>query len=157
MAQINLNAMPPCKANRGGIRAKILEVYSAIVQRRCGTFGIEGDVLRRPSISYRGDAMRKALTALAAAATIAAVAVPTTADARRGWRGPGIVGGFAAGAIVASAFARPYGYGGYFNYYQPAPVYYDYYAPAPLYYDYAAPQPYYGCWRWRYGYRYRVC
>jgi hypothetical protein len=102
--------------------------------------------------------MRKTLTALAAAATIAAVAVPTTADARRGRWAPGIVGGFAAGAIVASAFARPYGYsGGYYTYYQPAPVYYDYYAPAPLYYDYVAPQPYYGCWRFRYGYRYRVC
>jgi hypothetical protein len=105
--------------------------------------------------------MRKTLTALAAAATftVVAVATPTTADARRGWWGPAIVGGFAAAAI-AGAFARPYyygGYGGYYGYYQPAPVYYDYYQPAPVYYDYyAAPQPY-GCWRWRYGARYRVC
>ena len=106
--------------------------------------------------------MRKAVTALAAAATIAVatVATPTTADARRGWWGPGIIGGFAAGAIIGSAFARPYGYGypyGYYGYYAPAPVYYDYYTPAPAYYGYYAPRPYYGCWRWRSGYRYRVC
>jgi hypothetical protein len=95
--------------------------------------------------------MRKALTALAAAATIAAIAAPTTADARRGWRGPAIVGGSAAGT--------PYGYyGGHYNYGQPAPVFYDYYGLNPIYYDdYAAPQVYDGCWRYRYGYRYRVC
>ena len=48
-----------------------------------------------------------------------------------------------------------YGYGGYGGYY-PAPVYY--YAPAyaPAYY-YAPGPAYYGCVRWRYGYRVRVC
>jgi hypothetical protein len=114
--------------------------------------------------------MRKALTALVAASTIAiaAVATPTTADARRGWWGPAAVfGGFAAATIASAAFARPY-YGGYYGYYEPAPVYYNYYAPAPVYYDYyPVPQqpyygnyyrePYYDCWRWRIGYRYRVC
>jgi hypothetical protein len=102
--------------------------------------------------------MRKVVTALAAAATIAAatVATPATADARGGWWGPAIIGGFAAGAIVGSAFARPYPYYGYgYGYYAPAPVYYGYYTPAPAYYGYYAPRPYYGCWR--YGYRYRVC
>ena|SRR5436190_23199014 len=107
--------------------------------------------------------MRKAVTALAAAATLAAatLATPSTADARRGWWGPAIIGGFAAGAIVGSAFARPYGY--YGGYYAPAPVYYDYYTPAPAYYSYYGPpayygpRPYYGCWRLRYGHRYRVC
>jgi hypothetical protein len=109
------------------------------------------------ALAYRGDAMRKAVTALAVAGTIAAAAVanPSTADARRGWWGPAI-GGFAAGAIIGSALARPYyGYG--YGYRAPAPVYYDYYTPAPAYYGYYAPGPYYGCWRWRYGYRYRVC
>ena len=114
--------------------------------------------------------MTKTLTALATAATltVAAVASPTTAEARRGWWGPAILGGFAAAAL-AGAFARPYyggyygGYGGYGGYgyggyggYYPAPVYY--YAPAyaPAYYY--APRPaYYGCVRWRYGYRVRVC
>jgi len=69
-----------------------------------------------------------------------------------------VIGGFAAAAIIGSAFARPYPYyyGGYYNAYYPGPVYYDYYAPAyaPAYY---APGPYYGCVRWRGGYRYRVC
>jgi hypothetical protein len=43
--------------------------------------------------------------------------------------------------------------------YAPAPVYYGYYAPAPVGYNaYNAPRPYlWGCWRWRFGYRYRVC
>jgi len=51
------------------------------------------------------------------------------------------------------------GYNGYYsNYYYPAATYYNYYAPAPVYYSYyATPYPYYNCWRWRYGYRYRVC
>ncbi|HYQ20619.1 MAG TPA: hypothetical protein VEQ64_08690 [Xanthobacteraceae bacterium] len=99
--------------------------------------------------------MRTTLTAVAAAATIAVatIAAPTAADARRGWWAPAIIGGLAAGAIIGSAYARPY-YGGY-GYYQPAPVY-DGYAPA-YYGGYSAPGPYYGCWRWQNGYRYRVC
>lgn len=117
--------------------------------------------------------MRKSLTALAVAGTVAvaAIAAPTAAEARRGWWIGPAVGGFAAAAIIGSAFARPYyggyyggyggyngGYGGYYNAYYPQPVYYNYYAPQPAYYDYYyAPRPNYGCWRWRYGYRYRVC
>lgn len=115
--------------------------------------------------------MRKTLTAIAAAATIgvATLASPTTADARWGWWGPAL-GGFAVGAIVGGALARPYYYGGYYGGYYPAysyyPAgYYGYYAPtysysyaAPAYYGYAyAPRPYYSCLRGRYGYRYRVC
>ena len=101
--------------------------------------------------------MRRAGAVLAAAGTVAAltVATPNTADARWGWWGPGLVGGFAAGAIVGSALARPYYYPyGYYGYYAPAPVYYDYYVPGPAYYGYG-PRPYYGCWRRHY--RYRVC
>jgi hypothetical protein len=114
---------------------------------------------------HRGDAMRKSLTALAAATTIAvaAVATPTTADAqwrRGGWWGPAL-GGFAVGAIIGSAFARPYyayayygygygygpnyGYGYPANYGAPQPYYYGgYYAPRPYYGGYYAPRPYYG-------------
>src|SRR5262245_58262690 len=108
--------------------------------------------------------MRKTVTALAAATAlaIAAVATPTTADARGGWWGPAI-GGFAAGAIIGSALARPY-YGypyGSYSYYAPGPVSYSYYAPGPVSYSYYAPAyapcPYHGCVRYRYGYRYRVC
>jgi hypothetical protein len=88
--------------------------------------------------------MRRLLTALTATAIAAAgVAAPTSADARwRGWWAPAL-GGFAVGAIVGSAFARPYyaypsygyAYGGY-GY----PAYYGY---GPAYYSYSYP-PYYG-------------
>jgi hypothetical protein len=68
--------------------------------------------------------MKKMLTALVAAATIAGAAVATSAPAEArwgggwhgGWRGGGWgwgLGGFAAGAIVGSALAAPYYYGGY--------------------------------------------
>ena len=94
--------------------------------------------------------MRKSLIALAAAATIAvaAVATPTTAEARRGWWGP-----------VVGPVANPYCCGGSYSYYAPAPVYYDYYQPRTVDFEfYAAPQSYYPeCWRFRHDYRYRVC
>jgi hypothetical protein len=88
--------------------------------------------------------MRKTLTAVATAATvaIAAVATPTAADAHRfGWGGPALFGGLVAGALISGAFA---------------PRYYDY---GPGYYSYG-PGPY-SCWRraWN-GWRvvhYRVC
>jgi hypothetical protein len=148
--------MPHGKLNRGSIRANCQTHIQTSFNFSVEYLEARGDAVRRPVDFVEVTPMRKTLTALAAAATIAVVAAPTSADARRGWWGPGMVGGFAAGAIIGSAFARPY-YGGYYGYYQPAPVYYDYYAPAPVYYDYVAPQPSYGCWRWRYGYRYRVC
>jgi hypothetical protein len=97
--------------------------------------------------------MTKTLTAIAAAATLgaAAIATPTTAEARciGCWVGAGVLGGLAAGAIIGSAAAYgPYGpYGPYYAY---------------------GPSPYYGpaCWWQRqrvwdgYGWRYtrvRVC
>jgi hypothetical protein len=93
---------------------------------------------RTPQI--RGDPMRKTVTALATAAivAVAAVAAPTGAEARWGWgggwrgpgwgccwrgpgwgwRGPAFVGGVAAGAVIAGAWAQPYYYGpGYAGYY----------------------------------------
>src|SRR5438034_9705988 len=112
------------------------------------------------------EAMRKSLTAVAAAATlaIAAVAAPPTAEARWGWRGGAFVGGLTAGALISSAFAGPY-YGGYYpaaypNPY-PYPYYYGYFRPYPIYYRMYTPRyygayaywPYYRCWR----YGYRVC
>jgi len=91
--------------------------------------------------------MRKLLLTALAAATIAVagVATPTTADARsRGWWGPAL-GGFAVGALIGSAFARPYyaypysyGPGPYYAYGSPA-----YYGYGPAYYSYSYP-PYYG-------------
>jgi hypothetical protein len=71
--------------------------------------------------------MRKILTALVAAATIAGAALATSAPAQA-WRGGGWgwgwgLGGFAAGAIVGSALAAPYyyPYGGYYAPYAYAP------------------------------------
>ena len=53
--------------------------------------------------------MRRTLTAVAAAATvaIATAATPSTADARWGWWGPAL-GGLAVGAIIGGALASPY-------------------------------------------------
>lgn len=81
--------------------------------------------------------MTRTLTALATAAIVAAAAVtmPTTADARGGRIGLGILGGLAAGAVVGGALAAPYYYGGGPYYYGGGP----YYA--------AAPYPYRSCWR----------
>jgi hypothetical protein len=160
-------ATPMCSAakdsrvqgHHGGIQVSI-SGHSAHVQGRRTTFRATATFVIGPSSSHGGHAMRKTLIAVAAAATIAVatVATPTTADARRGWWGPAL-GAFAVGAIVGSAFARPY-YGGYYGGYYPSYSYYPAYGYgyAPASYGYAyAPGPYYGCWRWRYGYRYRVC
>jgi hypothetical protein len=99
--------------------------------------------------------MRKTLIAFTAAATLiaAAVATPGTADARRGWWGPAVIGGFAAGAIIGGALAaRPH----YYPYYGPGPV-----APGPVQYEYYQEPPYEvvpeDCWGWRKGVRYRAC
>jgi hypothetical protein len=100
--------------------------------------------------------MTRTLTALAAAATIAivAVAAPQQAEARHGGWGPGIVGGLAAGAIIGGALAGPRYYGGYQD------PYYGGYSgyQEPYYGGYA----YSGCTRYRvmtpYGWRWhRAC
>src|SRR6266540_1927789 len=80
-----------------------------------------------------GNIMKRALTALALAGTlaIATIATPTSAHAqwRRGW-GWGL-GGLALGLFIGAALSRPaYGYGG--GYYRPAyrSAYYGGYRPA---------------------------
>lgn len=82
----------------------------------------------------------RALKAIAVAAAIGATALslPTQAEAR--WRGggavaAGVIGGIAAGALIAGA-SRPYYYG-YGYGYGPSP----YYGYAPVYYG---PPAYYG-------------
>jgi len=68
--------------------------------------------------------MRKTLSALVAAVTLAGAAVATSAPAqawhRGGWGWGWGLGGFAAGAVVGSALAAPY-YNpyGYYGYYAP--------------------------------------
>ena len=82
--------------------------------------------------------MRKSLTALSAATTIAVAAVATP----NSWWGPAL-GGFALGALIGSAFARPYyaypsyGYGYGYPAYGYAPAYSYGYAPAYSYYGYS--------------------
>jgi hypothetical protein len=92
--------------------------------------------------------MAKTIAALAATITLAVVVVAssTATNAGRGWWGRGVVGGFWASATIGVLRARP-------NY----PYIDGYYAPTPVYYSYYAPLPPYPCWRWRHGYRYRVC
>src|SRR5215470_9675745 len=103
-----------------------------------------------PQSRDRGEPMRKSLTALAAASIVlAGVAAPTTADARwrGGWWGPAL-GGFALGAVVGSAFARPYyGYPAYYSYGYPA--YYGYSYSYPPYYGYGD-RNYFGYYGGRY-------
>ena len=97
--------------------------------------------------------MRRIVTALAAAATIAAtVATPNATKAGNDWWGPAFIGGIAAGIIVGTQVARPY---------YPGPVYFEYAQPGPTYYEVYPPQYYAptidNCWRGRHGYRQRVC
>lgn len=76
---------------------------------------------------YAMTKMTRTLTAIGAAAIVAAAALvtPQPAQARHGHIAAGIIGGLAAGAILGAAAANGpyYGYGpGY--YYAPGPVYY---------------------------------
>jgi hypothetical protein len=89
-----------------------------------------------PASALKETAMKKTLTALVAAATVAGTMMGSagTADARNGrWVGPAIVGGIIGGAIIGGAIAtsRPgYAYPAY------APV--EGYAPYP---EYGGPVP----------------
>ena len=93
--------------------------------------------------------MKRALTVLAAAAIAAAAAVPASADARRSGKGP---------AMAGHGAGKPYGYyGGAFTY-GPPPAYRDAIGVDPIYWDDSLPpQTWEQCYRYRYGYRYRVC
>ena len=57
--------------------------------------------------------MKKTILSILAAATVAVTLAGSATDAsaqwRRGWVGPAIVGGFVAGAVVGSAIANSYG------------------------------------------------
>jgi hypothetical protein len=87
--------------------------------------------------------MRRVLTAIVVAASIAGMTltIPTKAEAgcRGCWVGAGIAAGLIGSAIVANNAYR-YGYYGGYGY---GPAYYDYGYPAPAYYSYSRPV-YYG-------------
>src|SRR5437879_8058042 len=78
--------------------------------------------------------MRKALLALATAATVGATAIAAPAPAEAGgFRGfgPGLAGGLIAGAVIGGIASSAYAYGPGYGYYgAPAPAYYGGYAPA---------------------------
>jgi hypothetical protein len=83
-----------------------------IVQVKCGTFaGTKPDVLFSPH--EKGEAMKKTLMALGAAAalTVSAVAIPAPAQAQRGVAA-GVAAGLIGGAIVGGAIASQNGYYG---------------------------------------------
>lgn len=92
--------------------------------------------------------MRKALTALAVAATfaLATIAAPQSAEARNGRNAAAIFGGLAAGALIGAAIANgPY-------YYGPRRHYRRYYGPDCWW----ERERYWNGYRWR-SHRVRVC
>jgi hypothetical protein len=112
--------------------------------------------------------MKKAVFALATAATlgVAALVTPSPAQAWRGGWGPGLAGGLIAGALIGGIASSAYGYGPGYGYYGgPGYGYYGRYAPyyggyAPAYH-YGYVPAYHGRYRSRYyapayyGHRYR--
>jgi hypothetical protein len=88
--------------------------------------------------------MKKAVFALATAATlgVAALVTPSPAQAWRGGWGPGLAGGLIAGALIGGIASSAYGYGPGYGYYGgPGYGYYGRYAP---YYGGYAPAYHYG-------------
>jgi hypothetical protein len=82
--------------------------------------------------------MKKTLTAVLAAATIAVVLAGSTTDAsawRRGWGPGGFIAGLVGGAIIAGAImaSRPQGYVAYPAYAQPLNGPNCYWAAQPVY------------------------
>jgi hypothetical protein len=94
--------------------------------------------------------MKRTLAILATVATLGATAVTAPAEARgRGFIGPGLAFGLAAGALAAGAYGPYYGPG--YGYYGYGPRYYRpaYYGPGP--YAYYGGGPYYRQRYWRRG------
>jgi hypothetical protein len=134
---------------------------SLIVQVKCGTFAMTDCYLlswaqqQSRKTQEKGEAMKKTMMALAAAATLAvsALAAPAPAHAQRGVAA-GVVGGLIGGAIIGGAIANSPGYygPGYGYYGGPA------YVAGPGYYDgcYWQRQRFWDGYGWRIR-RVRVC
>ena len=99
--------------------------------------------------------MKKAVFALATAATLGVTALVTSSPAqawRGGW-GPGLAGGLIAGAVIGGIASSAYAYGPGYGYYGgPRYSYYGGYAPAyggyaPGYYTGGYAPAYYGGYR----------
>jgi PAB1-binding protein PBP1 len=116
-------------------------------RRSASLWNISIENVAQRRISYRGGDMKRAMTAFAAAAMIAAIAVPASADARRSGKGP---------AIAGNPAGKPYGY--YSGYMYGPPPARQVIGVDPIFWDDSLPpQPWEGCYRYRYGYRYHVC
>jgi hypothetical protein len=103
-------------------------------------------------VIWKGENMRKTAIAIGTVAALA-VASAAPAEARRGF-GPGLIGGLAAGAILAGAASGAYAYGPGYGYYGRPYGYYPrraYYRP----YGYGYAPVYYGGPRYYGGYGYR--
>jgi hypothetical protein len=97
--------------------------------------------------------MKKAVFALAAAASlgVASLVTPSPAQAWRGGWGPGLAGGLIAGAVIGGIASNAYAYGPGYGYYGGGPGYgYDggyapaYYGGYPADYGYGYAPAYYG-------------
>src|ERR1700722_5662521 len=107
--------------------------------------------------NWKGFDMKKAVFALAAAATlgVTALVTPSPAQAWRGGWGPGLAGGLIAGAVIGGIASSAYAYGPGYGYYGgPGYGYYGGYAPgyygggyAPAYYSSGYAPAYYGGYR----------
>jgi hypothetical protein len=112
---------------------------------------------RRFRVSGTGKAsdMKKAVLALATAATLGltALVTPSPAQAWRGGWAPGLAGGLIAGAVIGGIASSAYAYGPGYGYYGgPGYGYYGGYAPAyggyaPAYYNGGYAPAYYGGYR----------
>src|SRR5580704_3926300 len=112
---------------------------------------------RRVGVPGTGKAsdMKKAVLALATAATIGVTALvtPSPAQAWRGGWGPGLAGGLIAGAVIGGIASSAYAYGPGYGYYGgPGYGYYGGYAPAYsgyalAYYNGGYAPAYYGGYR----------
>jgi hypothetical protein len=174
----NPNCAPPKSQNGERTLGAHLEELSPNRSSILNFTAVAGTYGRTAGLKFRekreASDMKKAVLALATAATIGVTALvaPSPAQAWRGGWGPGLAGGLIAGAVIGGIASSPYAYGpgygyyggpgyGYYGGYGPtyyggyadygshaAPAYYGGYAPAYSDYGYA-PAYYYR------GYRYR--
>jgi len=150
MLRCNNSAKPRSSRDLG----EITPLCSLIIQVEYGTFSAtDCDVLSlgstEPGIRKKGEAMKRSMMAIAAAATLAvsALAAPAPAHAQRGVAA-GVAAGLIGGALIGGALASP-------GYYGPGYGYYGgprYYGPGYGYYGgpaYVAGPGYYGDCYWQ--------
>ncbi len=112
-------------------RSSILNFTAALSQTAvAGTYGRTAGLKFREK--RKASDMKKAVLALATAATIGVTALvaPSPAQAWRGGWGPGLAGGLIAGAVIGGIASSAYAYGPGYGYYGgPGYGYYGGYGP----------------------------